>query len=176
MRVFRAALGLSALCMASGAFAQSRDGSAAPIIGLYRGFPAVPQFGAATGVTYLFSANGDVYKGWPGTRPVANFDFARARAGEPSNTGKYTIAGDKITFRWSNGETETASFSRRPASNGGRTLLAVGPNFCYKIVAWSRSLSGAFEPSTIRAAMPILPRTPPAISPASRLGRTDSLR
>ncbi|MBC7807220.1 MAG: hypothetical protein H7145_13855 [Akkermansiaceae bacterium] len=116
--------------------------------GLYRAFPAVPQFGAAVGDTYVFSAKGDVYKGWIGTQSPASFDFTRARSKEPEHTGKYVISGDKITFRWSSNQSETASFSNRRDQQTGKTTLSIGSSYCFKLVPWSRPLNGTFDRST----------------------------
>ena len=138
-----------ALCAFGVAAPKPVLGTPAPkLSGLYRAFPAVPQFGAAIGEAYVFSSKGDVYKGWTGTQSPQSFNFARARAKEPAQTGKYLIVGDKITFRWSNKQSETASFSLRRDAKTGRTTMSIGPYFCYKIVAWNQALEGTFEPST----------------------------
>lgn len=43
--------------------------------------------------------------------PVGNiqqFDFGKAAAEAPNNTGTYTISGNKLTIKWANGKQETA--------------------------------------------------------------------
>lgn len=151
---FAAALGTYTLCAIGTTFAQkATDPSASPkLSGLYRAFSASPQFGAAVGGAYVFSASGDVYKGWIGTQPPEKFDFARARVKEPGNSGKYTVSGDKILFRWNNKESETAAFSSRRDPKTGKTNLSIGPNYCYKLVPWNKALgsvlSGTFTPNT----------------------------
>lgn len=138
---------LSALSM--GATAQpGKRATSLQMSGLYRAFPAVAQFGAATGEAYVFSAGGDVYRGWTATQSVQPFDFARARRNQPQKTGKYTVSRDKITFRWSDGSSETASFSLRRDAKTGRTTLTLGPSYAYKIVAHNNLLEGSFAPNT----------------------------
>lgn len=129
---------------------QGADPPVPRLSGLYRAFPAVAQFGASVGDTYVFSARGDVYKGWTGMQSPASFDFARSRSREPQQTGKYLISpsGDKITFRWSNSESETVSFSRRRDPKTGKTTLAIGSSYAYKLLPWGKPLSGAFDRST----------------------------
>lgn len=122
--------------------------------GLYRAFPAVRQFGASQGEAYIFSAAGDVYQGWPGTQPPENFDFAKARVREPAQTGKYAVSGDKIIFRWSNQQSDTANFSSRRDPKTGKTTLSIGPNYCFKIIPWIKPLNGTFEPSTYQGGFP----------------------
>ena len=132
--------------------------------GLYRGFPAVAQFGAATGEAYVFSgsSSGDVYRGWIGTQSPAAFDFARARAKEPDKTGKYVANGDKITFRWSNAQSESASF-RYTCDAKGEITMSVGSLFFYKIVAWGKFLDGTFSPATYQGGFADLKPHVPAI-------------
>ena len=116
--------------------------------GLYRAFPAVAQYGAAVGEAYVFAPGGQVYKGWPGTRSVVPFDFAAAGRREPGNVGKYAVVNDRITFRWSDGKSESAAFSVRGPDGSGRRTIAIGPNFAYRIIPFKGVLSGTFEPST----------------------------
>lgn len=122
--------------------------------GLYRGVAFIPQFGAAVGEAYVFSARGDVYRGWPGTQSPATFNFARARSKEPGNTGKYVISGDKITFRWGNNKNETASFHHRRDRQTGKTNMAIGPHHGFKLVPWGKTLEGTFDPATYQAGFP----------------------
>lgn len=127
-----------------------KESEAAPpkLNGLYRAFPAVPQFGAAIGEAYIFSAGEDVYKGWPGMQLPESFDFVRARSQEPGNTGKYVINGDKIIFNWTNKQSDTASFSFKYDSKTGQTNIAIGPYYCFKVIPWNKTLNDTFEPST----------------------------
>lgn len=121
--------------------------AAVKLSGLYRGFPSVAQFGAATGESYVFSSSGDVYRGWIGAQLPAAFDWAHARAKEPDKTGKYIASGDKITFRWSNGQSENANF-RTTRGADGKITMSIGSSFCYKIVPWGKTLNGTFSPAT----------------------------
>ena len=116
--------------------------------GLYRAFPAVAQYGAAVGEAYVFAPDGSAYRGWPGARTVVPFDFVAAGRREPGTVGKYAVANGRITFRWSDGKTESAAFSVRGPDRSGHKTIAIGPNFVYRIVPHKGALSGTFEPST----------------------------
>lgn len=149
------------LALFGGAMRASK-GAAVKLNGLYRGFPAVAQFGAATGEAYVFSPNGDVYRGWIGTQSPAAFNWARARAKEPDKTGKYLANNDKITFRWSNGQSESASFRYARNSNGEITM-SIASSFVYKIVASGKALNGTFSPATYQGGFADLKPQIPAI-------------
>ena len=138
------------------------DCAAVKLSGLYRGFPAVAQFGAATGESYVFSSSGNVYSGWFGTQSPTTFNWARARAKEPDKTGKYIASGDKITFRWSNGQSETASF-RYTRGADKQITMSIGSSFCYKIVPWGKTLNGTFTPAIYQGGFADLKPQVPAI-------------
>ncbi len=68
------------------------------------------------------SINQEHFAFWPDGRMVRGvpkgglefFDYAAARQKEPSNTGTYRIAGNKITFNMADGKSETHDFKRVP--------------------------------------------------------------
>lgn len=113
--------------------------------GLYRAFPFVPQFGMSIGEAYVFSASGDVYKGWPRIQGANKFDFVRAKRQEAGSTGKYVLSGDKITFRWSNGESDTVYFRNRRDRDTGKTDMAIGTYHIFKLAPWGKPLNSTFD-------------------------------
>lgn len=104
-----------------------------------------------------------MYKGWTGTQAPETFDFARAKSREPARTGTYLISGGNITFRWSNRQSETASFNLRRDPKTGRATLTIGPNYGYKLVLWNQPLNGTFEPSTYQGGFSDLNKQAPPL-------------
>jgi len=64
---------------------------------------------------YLFSADGNVYRAYDDLKvpdgDPARFDFAAARSADPGNSGRYTVAGDRLHMTIG-GETITAGIPK----------------------------------------------------------------
>ena len=140
--------------------------------GLYRAFNVVRVSpGAIPAEAYLFSRNGEVYKGIPLTESTDKFDFARAKRETPERCGTYTIGNGKIIFNWADGKTEDSYFNYR-VGDSGREEIDFKSTFWVKLISWGKPLNNAYESSPLDLGFPDKDSGFPDFAKASQLSIT----